>query len=161
MISVQVFTSEELAAAGLRRAVIDVCLAAHEDDVFRVMFTKYFSSGARHFLVRWRMTSRIVLFERPGRFRDVMERGPFAHFEHDHEFVRRGERTVMLDRLAFASPLGVLGRIADALVMRRHLARLLAVRADAIRTCAESALGDRFLGLARERAQRRPSSTRT
>ena len=50
MISVQVFTSAELAAAGLRQAVIDVCLAAHEDNEFRYMFTKYFQSGSRHFL---------------------------------------------------------------------------------------------------------------
>jgi aminoglycoside 2'-N-acetyltransferase I len=50
MMSVQVVTSEELAAAGLRQTVIDVCLAAHEDDAFRDMFTKYFPSGARHFL---------------------------------------------------------------------------------------------------------------
>jgi GNAT superfamily N-acetyltransferase len=48
--SVRVFTSEELAAAGLRRAVVDLCVAAHEMDEFRDMFTKYFSSGARHFL---------------------------------------------------------------------------------------------------------------
>jgi hypothetical protein len=44
MSSVRVFTSEELAAAGLRQAVIDVCLAAHEDELFRYMFTKYFPS---------------------------------------------------------------------------------------------------------------------
>ena len=50
MKSVRVFTSEELAAAGLRQAVIDVCVAAHEEDAFRDMFTKYFPSGARHFL---------------------------------------------------------------------------------------------------------------
>jgi GNAT superfamily N-acetyltransferase len=48
--SVRVFTSEGLAAAGLRQAVIDVCLAAHEDDEFRYMFKRYFASGARHFL---------------------------------------------------------------------------------------------------------------
>jgi GNAT superfamily N-acetyltransferase len=48
--SVRVFTSDELAAAGLRQAVIDVCVAAHESDEFRHMFTKYFASGARHFL---------------------------------------------------------------------------------------------------------------
>ena len=47
---VRVLTSEELAGAGLRRAVIDVCVAAHENDEFRYMFTKYFASGARHFL---------------------------------------------------------------------------------------------------------------
>jgi aminoglycoside 2'-N-acetyltransferase I len=48
--SIRVFTSEELAAAGLRQDVIDVCLAAHEVDEFRHMFTKYFASGALHFL---------------------------------------------------------------------------------------------------------------
>jgi aminoglycoside 2'-N-acetyltransferase I len=48
--SVRVFTSEELAAAGLRQAVVDLCVAAHEMDEFRDMFTKYFPSGARHFL---------------------------------------------------------------------------------------------------------------
>jgi len=45
-----VFTSEELAAAGLRQAVIDLCVAAHENDEFRYMFSRYFASGARHFL---------------------------------------------------------------------------------------------------------------
>src|SRR6516225_290124 len=50
MNSVRIFTSEELAAAGLRQPVIDVCLAAHENDEFNHMFTKYFPSGARHFL---------------------------------------------------------------------------------------------------------------
>jgi aminoglycoside 2'-N-acetyltransferase I len=48
--SVRVFTSEELAAAGLRQAVIDLCLAAHEVEEFRNMFSKYFATGARHFL---------------------------------------------------------------------------------------------------------------
>jgi len=50
MNSVRVFTSEELAAAGLRQAVIDLCRAAHENDEFRHMFTKYFASSALHFL---------------------------------------------------------------------------------------------------------------
>ena len=50
MTSVRVFTSEELATAGLRQPVIDLCLAAHQEDAFRYMFTKYFASGARHFL---------------------------------------------------------------------------------------------------------------
>lgn len=48
--SVRILTSDELAAAGLRQPVIDLCLAAHEEDDFRNMFTKYFASGARHFL---------------------------------------------------------------------------------------------------------------
>ena len=101
--------------------------------------------SARHFLVRWTMTSRITRFERPRMFRDEMERGPFARFEHDHLFVPSGDRTIMIDRLVLASPCGILGRIVDKLVMKRHLTKLLAERADAIKSCAETALGDRFL----------------
>jgi GNAT superfamily N-acetyltransferase len=48
--SVRVLTSDELAAAGLRQPVVDLCVAAHEMDEFRFMFTKYFPSGARHFV---------------------------------------------------------------------------------------------------------------
>lgn len=50
MTALRVFTSEELAAADLRQSVIDLCVAAHEMDEFRYMFTKYFPSGARHYL---------------------------------------------------------------------------------------------------------------
>jgi len=46
--SVRVYTSAELAAAGLRQAVIDLCVAAHEDHEFEHMFVKYFASHARH-----------------------------------------------------------------------------------------------------------------
>jgi aminoglycoside 2'-N-acetyltransferase I len=44
-----VLTSEQLAAQGLRPAVVDVCVAAHELDEFRSLF-EYVPSGARHFL---------------------------------------------------------------------------------------------------------------
>jgi hypothetical protein len=50
LVTVRILASEELAAAGLRQPVVDLCLAAHEVDEFQYMFTKYFPSGARHFL---------------------------------------------------------------------------------------------------------------
>src|SRR2546430_13075685 len=44
-----VATTEDLPAAP-RASVIDVCLAAHENDEFRKMFTHFIRSGGRHFL---------------------------------------------------------------------------------------------------------------
>ena len=44
---------------------------------------------ARHFGVRWTMTSRVVELERPHRFVDQQVRGPFGSFRHVHEFEQR------------------------------------------------------------------------
>jgi ligand-binding SRPBCC domain-containing protein len=88
---------------------------------------------ARHFGVVQHFTSRITAFDRPRHFRDEMQRGAFRSFVHDHFFEAAGERTKMIDALAFSAPLGILGRIAETLVLRRYLTRLLAARADVIR----------------------------
>ncbi|WP_432547962.1 SRPBCC family protein [Kineococcus sp. SYSU DK004] len=89
--------------------------------------------------VRWRLrllgvvpvahTSRIVELERPGRFVDEMTAGAFADFRHEHLFETEGPgMTIMTDRMVWRSPAGALGRVADALYVRRTLRRLLADR---------------------------------
>ncbi len=93
---------------------------------------------ARHFGVWQRLTSRITAFDRPHHFRDSMVRGAFARFDHDHFFSESAGVTDMRDVFDFASPLGPLGRIADALVLTAYLRRFLARRNLAIKTIAES-----------------------
>jgi ligand-binding SRPBCC domain-containing protein len=83
---------------------------------------------ARHLGVVWRMTSRVTALEAPHRFVDEQVRGPFARFRHEHTFTAVPGGTRMVDEIAFRAPLGVLGRIAEALVLRRHLRRLIAER---------------------------------
>lgn len=48
-VSVTMLATEDLNAAQ-RSAIVDVCVAAHEDDEFRKLFTTYIPSGGRHFL---------------------------------------------------------------------------------------------------------------
>ncbi|HEV2718490.1 MAG TPA: cell division protein, partial [Thermoanaerobaculia bacterium] len=67
-----------------------------------------------------------------------MQRGAFRSFVHDHTFEARGGGTLMTDVLAFAAPLGIFGRVAEALVLRRYLTRLLVSRAKIIKEAAES-----------------------
>ncbi len=93
---------------------------------------------ARHFLVTQHFTSRITAFDRPRHFQDSMQRGAFRSFVHDHTFEARGGGTLMTDVLAFAAPLGIFGRIAETLVLRRYLTRLLASRAKIIKEAVES-----------------------
>jgi ligand-binding SRPBCC domain-containing protein len=93
---------------------------------------------ARHFLVTQHFTSRITAFDRPHHFQDSMQRGAFRSFVHDHLFEARDGGTLMTDVLAFAAPLGVLGWLAEVLVLRRYLTRLLESRAKTVKAAAES-----------------------
>jgi ligand-binding SRPBCC domain-containing protein len=87
---------------------------------------------ARHFGIVQHFTSRITAFDRPRYFQDAMQRGAFRSFVHDHYFEPEGARTKMIDVLAFSAPLGILGRIAEKLFLRRYLTRLLATRGQVI-----------------------------
>jgi len=86
--------------------------------------------SARHFGLPWQMTSRISVYERPVRFVDEQVRGPFRYWRHEHSFTWDEESgtTVMRDVISFAAPFGVLGRLAERLVLRRYMERLIASR---------------------------------
>ena len=94
---------------------------------------------AKHFGVRQRLTSAITRYERPWFFQDRMVRGAFAALEHDHVFGEREDgSTEMVDVLRFAAPLGVVGWVAERVVLARHLRRLLEVRGLVLKELAES-----------------------
>lgn len=80
---------------------------------------------AWHFGLPWRMTVRISALDRPVSFVDEQARGPFAWYRHEHRFEPVEGGTRMIDHVGFAAPLGVLGRIAERLVLRRHVEKLI------------------------------------
>jgi ligand-binding SRPBCC domain-containing protein len=100
---------------------------------------------ARHFGVWQRLTSQITAFDRPRHFRDEMVSGAFARFIHDHDFEPTASGTRMTDTFDYTSPLGVLGRIADALFLERYMRALLAERNRVIQEVAESEQWRAFL----------------
>ena len=74
-----------------------------------------------------------------------MVKGIFKHFDHDHYFEETNSGTQMRDVFAYSSPYGVLGNIANALLVHRHLGILLETRNQIIKQVAESGEADRFL----------------
>ena len=81
--------------------------------------------------VRW--TTRITVWD-PGRgFVDLQQRGPFALWEHTHEFREQGGGVVMTDRVRYRPPLGWLGRLAHFLWIRSALARIFDYRFQVVR----------------------------
>ncbi|MET8046194.1 SRPBCC family protein [Streptosporangium sp. NPDC005286] len=96
---------------------------------------------ARHFGIRWRMTSTISAYDRPGYFVDEQVSGPFKHWYHAHYFQPYDHGgTVMSDVIEFAAPLGPLGRIAEMLALRHYMLRLIRVRNQYIKQVAEATL---------------------
>lgn len=83
---------------------------------------------ARHFGIPFRLTSEITAFERPVRFVDEQVSGPFARWWHEHEFIDQGTETLMIDRIEFRAPFGVLGRLVEKLVLERYMERLIRCR---------------------------------
>lgn len=88
--------------------------------------------SARHFGIRFRLTSVVFDVDGPRAFSDRQVRGPFASFLHVHEFDPHPDGTLMRDTITFRSPAGPLGRAVDAAVMRRYLIRVIEERNDAI-----------------------------
>lgn len=101
---------------------------------------------ATHFGIRQKLTSRIVTMERPNHFRDSQVRGAFQRFDHDHFFTSTPHcTTLMRDIFDYASPLGILGYVADRLFLQSYMTRLLSERNLIIKRIAESGDYAKFL----------------
>jgi ligand-binding SRPBCC domain-containing protein len=92
---------------------------------------------AVHFGIRQQLTSRIIEFDRPRRFVDEMVKGAFSKLLHIHEFFTEGDRTLMRDTLIWRSPLGILGIIADRILVKRHMQAFLVKKQYELKAYAE------------------------
>ena len=71
--------------------------------------------------------------EHPSRLIDGAKKSPFRHWRHQHLFRSHGERTIMTDRVEYALPGGILGRLLDATLMRVVFAIMFRARHKATR----------------------------
>jgi uncharacterized protein (TIGR01777 family) len=80
--------------------------------------------------MRWK--TNIRSWQPPGLFVDTQEKGPYALWWHEHHLHADGESTVMLDRVYYSPPLGILGRLAHGMLVARTLRAIFGYRAEAI-----------------------------
>jgi len=72
--------------------------------------------------------SRIDAWDPPRRFVDVQTKGPYACWEHTHEFEAHAGGTIVRDRVRYAVPLGVLGDVAAGWLVKRDLESIFEFR---------------------------------
>ncbi|MEQ9374240.1 MAG: SRPBCC family protein [Imperialibacter sp.] len=93
---------------------------------------------ARHFGIRQTLTTKVTEFESPNFFVDEMVEGAFKRFRHEHHFRDVDGKTEMRDCFDYDSPLGILGKVFDSIVLKRYMQNLLKQRNLAIKEYAES-----------------------
>lgn len=93
---------------------------------------------AKHFGIYQYLTSKITEFDRPNYFVDEMVSGAFSEFKHEHHFTELNGRTLMTDYFEYKSPLGILGKLVDKIVLKKYMTDLLTQRNRIIKEFAES-----------------------
>jgi ligand-binding SRPBCC domain-containing protein len=93
---------------------------------------------AVHFGIKQRLTTKITAYERPQYFVDEMIRGIFQELKHHHAFVPEPSGTLMIDTFTFRAPLGILGRVIEALILTRYMQGLLLTRNRYLKQVAEA-----------------------
>jgi ligand-binding SRPBCC domain-containing protein len=93
---------------------------------------------ATHFGVKQKLTSKITKFERPAHFQDIMQKGAFKRFTHDHYFEEIDGKTLMRDIFDYESPLWIFGKIADTLFLEKYMRQILTGRNMLIKEIAEN-----------------------
>jgi ligand-binding SRPBCC domain-containing protein len=80
--------------------------------------------------LRWRTV--ITRYRPPAEFIDTQVNGPYLLWHHTHSFRLEDGGTEMTDVVRYQLPLGLLGSLAHALVVRRQLERIFDYRAVAV-----------------------------
>lgn len=93
---------------------------------------------AQHFGIYQTLTSKITSMDKPNSFVDEMQEGIFKSFRHYHGFQQKYSNTIMTDTFDYKSPFGVLGNLADKLLIKKYMTKLLTTRNQVIKEFAES-----------------------
>ncbi len=80
--------------------------------------------------MRW--TSVIKDYDPPRQFVDEQVRGPYSYWRHQHDFETDAGGTLISDRVLYSLPLGPLGRIAQAVMVKHQLLGIFNFRQRAV-----------------------------
>lgn len=93
---------------------------------------------ARHLFKTRIFTSKITMMKTPLVFIDEMIKGDFKSFYHEHHFKAVENGTIMIDKINFTSPYGLIGKIVNSIYLTQYLEKLLKNRNNVIKDYAET-----------------------
>lgn len=93
---------------------------------------------AKHLFKKRQHTSKITAMKTPEHFTDEMLKGDFKTFVHQHYFKPVNNGTIMIDILEFESPYGIIGKLFNAVYLKKYLEKFLIKRNDVIKEYAQT-----------------------
>ena len=94
----------------------------------------------RHFGFYLTHKSRITAMNLYDYFVDEMEKGKFKSFKHEHFFEQENGITIMKDKLQYETPFGILGKLFDVLLLKKHLTNFLLERNKVLKEVSEKSI---------------------
>ncbi|PIF59232.1 SRPBCC family protein [Flavobacterium plurextorum] len=94
----------------------------------------------RHFGFYLTHKSRITAMNLYDYFVDEMEKGKFKSFKHKHFFEEENGITIMKDQLQYETPFGILGKLFDVLLLKKHLTNFLLERNKVLKEVSEKSI---------------------
>ena len=91
----------------------------------------------KHFGFYLTHKSRMTAMDFYDYFVDEMEKGKFKSFKHEHSFVEKDGKTVMIDNLNYETPFGIFGRLFDKIFLKKHLTNFIIQRNKVLKELAE------------------------
>jgi ligand-binding SRPBCC domain-containing protein len=92
----------------------------------------------KHFGIYLTHTSKITEMDLYDYFADEMVKGRFKSFKHEHSFMEKNGKTVMIDNLMYETPFGILGKLFDRLILKKHMTTFLETRNAVLKNLAEN-----------------------
>jgi ligand-binding SRPBCC domain-containing protein len=92
----------------------------------------------KHFGFYLKHSSKIIEMEFPNYFVDIMEKGHFKSFRHEHYFKEENDFTTIKDVLIYETPFWIFGRFFDYILLKNHMRRFLLGRNAILKNIAEN-----------------------
>ena len=103
------------------------------DEIYPGLMIRYTVSPLLHVPLTW--VTEITQVRRPEFFVDEQRFGPYRLWHHEHSFrALSADATEVRDLVHYVPPLGAIGAILNALVIRRQLEAIFAFRAQQLET---------------------------
>jgi ligand-binding SRPBCC domain-containing protein len=97
-----------------------------DEPIYEGMIIEYKVSPLFGIPMKWK--SRITQVEYHKSFTDFQEAGPYKLWNHHHEFISNQSGVLMKDRLDYELPLGFIGTIVHALLIKNKLNKIFGYR---------------------------------
>lgn len=91
----------------------------------------------KHFGIYLTHKSIIPEMQIPTYFVDEMLEGRFKKFKHTHTFQEINGGTIMTDKIEYETPFGLVGKLFDTTILKKHLTHFIKERNDFMKQLAE------------------------